>query len=261
MKLSFIGAGAMGGSTVEGLLKTNIVKPGDITVADPNESVLQHFGQLGTQVTTSNNDAVVGADIVLTFVKPWLEEQVLTGIRDSLDYQHQMLVVVAAGVKSDDVRRWLDKDGHTLPFFLCIPNIGIAERASMTFLVPVGTSAEQTKKVKSLFDAVGETIICEERLLAAGCTIASCGIAYAMRYVRASVEGSVELGFKAADATRIVLQTMQGAVSLLQATGEHPEAAIDKVTTPGGVTIRGLNAMERNGFTTAVIEGLKAGAS
>jgi pyrroline-5-carboxylate reductase len=79
-----------------------------------------------------------------------------------------------------------------------------------------------------------------------------------MRYVRAASEGGVELGFKAADAQRIVMQTMKGAVELLQASGMHPEAAIDLVTTPGGVTIRGLNAMEEAGFTHAVIHGLKA---
>ena len=80
-----------------------------------------------------------------------------------------------------------------------------------------------------------------------------------MRYIRASVEGGVEIGFKAKDAEQIVLQTVKGAVELLQATGEHPEAAIDKVTTPGGVTIRGLNEMEHAGFTSAVVRGLKAG--
>ena len=80
-----------------------------------------------------------------------------------------------------------------------------------------------------------------------------------MRYVRAAAEGGVELGFKADVSTHIVLQTLQGAVSLLQGTGMHPEAAIDRVTTPGGLTIKGLNAMENAGFTNAVIEGLKAG--
>lgn len=87
----------------------------------------------------------------------------------------------------------------------------------------------------------------------------SCSIGYAMRYVRASVEGAVEIGFKAKDAQKIVLQTIKGAVELLQASGEHPEAAIDKVTTPGGLTIRGLNEMEHAGFSSAVIRGLKAG--
>ena len=102
-------------------------------------------------------------------------------------------------------------------------------------------------------------LLVDERLINAGMALSSCGIAYVMRYIRAATEGGVELGFKAADALGIVLQTVRGAVELLQAGGGHPEAEIDKVTTPGGVTIRGLNAMEHAGFTSAVIRGLKAG--
>ena len=102
-------------------------------------------------------------------------------------------------------------------------------------------------------------MVTEERLLGAGMTLASCGIAYAMRYVRAAAEGGVELGFKADVAKDIVLQTLKGAVDLLQANGNHPEAEIDKVCTPDGLTIRGLNEMEHAGFTSAVIRGLKAG--
>jgi pyrroline-5-carboxylate reductase len=114
--------------------------------------------------------------------------------------------------------------------------------------------------VKAIFDAMGNTLITDEQHLAAGTTLASCGIAYAMRYVRAASEGGVELGFKADQAKEIVMQTMLGAVKLLEASGLHPEAAIDLVTTPGGVTIKGLNEMEHAGFTSAVIRGLKAGA-
>ena len=111
-----------------------------------------------------------------------------------------------------------------------------------------------------MFDMLGTTLLTDEQHLGAGTTLASCGIAYAMRYIRAAAEGGVELGFRADDAKRIVMQTMRGAVELLQATGLHPEAAIDLVTTPGGVTIKGLNEMEHAGFTSAVIRGLKAGA-
>jgi pyrroline-5-carboxylate reductase len=144
---------------------------------------------------------------------------------------------------------------------LCIPNIAIAQLASMSFLVPVAeTEPQQTEQIKELLDSMGQTIVTEEKLLGAGTTLASCGIAYAMRYIRAASEGGVELGFKADDAKAIVMQTMKGAVELLEASGMHPEAAIDLVTTPGGVTIKGLNEMEHAGFTSAVIRGLKAGA-
>lgn len=259
MKISVIGAGAMGGAIVEGLLKTNEYKTADITVADPYAPILDKFAQKGVSVTSDNHVAAEGADIVMVVVKPWLVENVLKDIKDSLDYSRQQLVLVAAGIKSEQVIAWMNKgEEGTLPFYLVIPNIAIAELQSMTFIVPVGATSAQCDTIKQIFDNMGESIITEERLLGAGTTLASCGIAYAMRYVRAAVEGGVELGFKAKDSEKIVLQTVKGAVELLQATGEHPEAAIDKVTTPGGVTIRGLNEMEHAGFTSAVIRGLKA---
>ena len=102
-------------------------------------------------------------------------------------------------------------------------------------------------------------MVCEERLVAAGMMMAGCGIAYAMRFVRAMMEGGVELGLYPKDALNIAQQTMRGAVTLLKETGLHPEAAIDKVTTPGGVTIKGLNELEHAGFSSAVIRCLKAG--
>ncbi len=260
MKISVIGVGAMGGATVEGLLKTTVIAPSDITVADPSQAAINRFAETGVSLTTDNQAAAAGADIVMVVVKPWLVEGVLTGLRDTLDYAHQLIVVIAAGVSLQAITGWLRKPTGPDPrFFLVIPNTGIAVRESMTFIVPIGATEADIECVKQLFDQLGRTIITEERLLAAGTTLASCGIAYAMRYVRAAAEGGVEIGFKAHDATDIVLQTVKGAVALLQATGEHPESAIDKVTTPGGVTIKGLNEMEHAGFTSAVIRGLKAG--
>ncbi len=250
----------MGGSLVEGLLKGETFQPADITVADPDERKLEHFAKKGASVTSENVVAAQGSDIVTVVVKPWLVESVIDEIKDVLDYEHQLLIVIAAGIKSAQLNEWLNdrKDG-IIPYFLVIPNIAIAQKESMTFIVPVGASEAQTKKVKKIFDELGGSLVTEERLLPSGTTLASCGIAYAMRYIRASVEGGVELGFKASDAEKIVLQTVKGAVELLQSTGQHPEAAIDQVTTPGGVTIKGLNEMEHAGFTSAVIRGLKAG--
>ena len=261
MKISIIGAGAMGGAMAEGLIKGDFINNQDICVADPSRDCRDKFSGTGIVVTASNQLAVQGGDIVCVVVKPWLVENVLKGIKDVLDYDHQVLVVIAAGVSSDSIKKWMEKDGKMISLFLAIPNIAIAQLQSMTFLVPcVTTTSKHGEHVKQMFNSMGRTIITEERLLGAGRTLASCGIAYAMRYVRAASEGGVELGFKANDAKQIVLQTMRGAVELLQATGLHPEAAIDLVTTPGGVTIKGLNEMEHAGFTSSVIRGLKAGA-
>ena len=257
MKIAMIGAGAMGGATVEGLIKSEFFKNEDITVADPSLQVVEKFAKQGVSVTTDNQMAAQDADIVCVCVKPWLVEQVLKNIKDSLDPKKQLLIVIAAGVSSAKIKEWLP---DCPPLFLMIPNIAIAQLASMTFLVPVSATSEHTQLVKDIFNKMGKTIITDEQHLAAGTTLASCGIAYAMRYIRAASEGGVELGFKADEAKQIVMQTMKGAVKLLQASGLHPEAAIDLVTTPGGVTIKGLNEMEHAGFTSAVIRGLKAGA-
>jgi pyrroline-5-carboxylate reductase len=212
---------------------------------------------MGISVTTDNKLAADTADIVCVVVKPWLVERVLKDIKPELDAKRQILIVIAAGVSSESIKAWLGESCP--PLFLVIPNIAIAEMASMTFVVPVGASEKDIKTVTEIFDEMGSTLITDEQHLAAGTTLASCGIAYAMRYVRAASEGGVELGFKADDAKAIVMQTMKGAVELLEASGMHPEAAIDLVTTPGGVTIKGLNEMEHAGFTSAVIRGLKAG--
>ena len=262
MKISIIGAGAMGGAMAEGLIRGNYIKNEDICVADPSRTTRDKFSNMGITATPSNQLAAQGADIVCIVVKPWLVEQVLKGIKDVLDYAHQTLVVVAAGIKSAQLTEWMDKNEQQIPMFLVIPNIAIAQLASMTFVVPVGTAtkSQHTEDVKAVFDAMGKTIITDEQHLAAGTTLASCGIAYAMRYVRATSEGGVELGFRADEAKRIVMQTMLGAVTLLETTGLHPEAAIDLVTTPGGFTIKGLNEMEHAGFSSSVIRGLKAGA-
>lgn len=246
----------MGGAAVEGLIRGRSFKNEDITVADPALQVVEKFARQGVSVTTDNQMAAQDADIVCVCVKPWLVEKVLKDIQPVLNAKRQVLILIAAGISSKQVKEWLP---DCPPLFLVIPNIAIAQMASMTFVVPIGASEAHIQTVKAIFDEMGTTLFTDEAHLAAGTTLASCGIAYAMRYIRAASEGGVELGFKADDAKQIVMQTVKGAVKLLAASGLHPEAAIDLVTTPGGVTIKGLNEMEHAGFTSAVIRGLKAG--
>lgn len=264
MKIGIIGAGNMGGATVNGLLRAKQVAATDIFVSDKSEATLQIFRQKGVNVTEDNIEVAKASDVIMVFVKPWIVEAVLTEIRDSINLAEQLLVVVAAGgnVCGETISDALKKSGNEQPtFFRVIPNIADETLDSMTFITPFNASKEQTDKVMDIFNTLGESLIVDEKLLSVGTAIASCGLAYAMRYVRAAVEGGVEMGLYPKDALKVVLQTVKGAVSLLQESGEHPEAAIDRVTTPGGLTIKGLNAMEHAGFTSAVIKGLKASAN
>lgn len=258
MKIAVIGAGEMGGAFATGLLKGNMFKPSDITVANPHEDKLEQFAQMGACITTDNKVAIHHADLVALVVKPGVVNSVIEELKPELDYDKQIVINMAASVTIAQLEEWLKKNSEVPRIFQVLPNIGIAERASMSFIAPNAKGRECLDKVKAIFDDLGKTMITDERLLFAGTAMAGCGIAYVMRFVRAASEAGVELGFRADDAKEIIVQTMNGAVKLLQESGHHPEAEIDKVTTPGGMTIKGLNAMERNGFSNAVIEGIKA---
>jgi pyrroline-5-carboxylate reductase len=265
MKITVIGAGNMGGALAKGWAKaiTSGKAEGlEVTVADRAVAALEKIGGEFPvlHTTSSNTDAVKGADIVMLAVKPWLVEIVANEIKDVLDYSNQIIVSIAAGVTTEKLSAMLDKDGNVPSTFYVIPNIAAEYGASMSFVSAAkGVSAEKIAQVEELFGFVGDTKVVEEKLVAPGMMMASCGIAYVMRYLRAQMEGGVEMGFYPADALDIALQTMQGAVSLLKETGWHPEVAIDKVTTPGGVTIKGLNELDHSGFNSAVIRSLKAG--
>ena len=123
MKITIIGAGAMGGAMAEGLLQSEKFTPSDITVSDHNQPVLDHFASEGASVTLDNQLACHGADIECVVVKPWCVEKTLKGIKDALNYKSQKLVVVAAGVPSANIKEWLDKDGITPTFFLYITEL------------------------------------------------------------------------------------------------------------------------------------------
>lgn len=253
--IAVIGCGNMGGALIHGWAKSGKVS---LTIADKNEALLASFKEKYSAITTTTDNiaAVKGADIVVLVVKPWLMPTVLDEIKGTLDIQKQIIVSDAANFTTEKVEEKLGSGD------ICyvIPNIAAEFGASMSFIAKGNnTSDEALSKVEALYQLCGDTLVVEEKLVGPGMMMASCGIAYVMRYIRAQMEGGCEMGFYPNQAKQIALQTMQGAVSLLKETGWHPEEAIDKVTTPGGVTIKGLNELDHSGFNSAVIRSLKAG--
>jgi len=247
------------------LAKGSLVASSDITCTVHTED---SFGRLkdanfSFRLLRDNVEAVKGSDIIILAVKPWRIEDVINEIRSVLDYEKQLIVSVAAGITFEQLNSWLtrnmDYDYITLPaMFRVMPNTAIEVMSSMTFVSAKNASEEQTNQVLALFKELGNAMLVEERLMGPGTALASSGIAFAMRYMRAAIEGGVELGFYPKEAQEIVVHTVKGAVDLLLTNKSNPETEIDKVTTPGGVTIKGLNEMELSGFTSSVIRGLKA---
>lgn len=264
MKIAVIGSGNMGGAIARGLAGKGIVPAAQIICTARTRSTLDALARdvPGVGVSLDNAVAVADADWVFLCVKPWLVEAVCREIRDALPAD-AAVASVAAGVSLGELERALDGDDPTRrrAVFRVMPNTAAVCGESATFVSAAeGAPRERLAELREILDALGETRVVPEAKMAAAAALASCGIAFAMRYVRAACEGGVELGFYPDEAREIVLRTLRGAVAVLERSGAHPEAEIDRVTTPGGVTIRGLNAMEAAGFTNAVVAGLRAAA-
>ena len=245
MKVAIIGAGNMGGAIARGLAQGHYVRVQDITVTNPSmpklEKLKAEFPAI--QVSTDNHEAA-DADVVIVAVKPWKVEEVLKPLRLR---QPQVLVSVAAGMTFEDLAHFVDPE---MPMFRIIPNTAISLRASMTLIACRNASEQQTLTMLDLFNEMGLAMLIEEKQLAAATSLTSCGIAYVLKYVQAAMQAGVEAGIRPKDAMKMVAQTVEGAT--------HPALEIEKVTTPGGITIKGVNSLEHDGFTSAVIKAIKA---
>lgn len=256
MKITIIGAGNMGGATARGLAKGSFFAENEITCTAKSTATLEKLRATNPamNLTTNNIEAVKGADIVVFAVKPWLIKEVIEQVKPYLLPDNgQIYISVAAGIPCSDLEQMLE----SYNVIRVIPNTAIEIGESMTFITASDLNLPALDIARKIFAELGTTMTVPESQIAACTALASCGIAFAMRYIHASAQGGVEIGIKAADAQKIVEHTMIGAAKLLLTKETHPAAEIDKVTTPGGITIRGLNEMEHAGFTSAVIRGLK----
>ena len=254
MRITIIGAGNIGGAVAIGLARCQAAP--EITVTARHATSLEKYVSYGIRTSTDNAAAVQGADVVCLAVKPWQMGEMLKDLRGSLDYDRQLLVSLAPGIKPEQFQEWLTLDGTMPALAYVIPNTAAEIGESMSYIASVTASESQLAQLKDLFDGIGRSEIVPLEQLLSGTSLASCGIAYALRYLGAATEGGVRLGLDAAQAGEAVCQTVRGATELIRAKGSDPESEIRRVTTPNGLTLRGLNAMEEAGFSEAVIQGL-----
>lgn len=252
MKIAIIGGGNLGTAIAEGLLKSKFCKPADITITKRNTATLKPLADKGVNITANNNEAVKKSELVLLAVKPFQVSDVMAALRKDLNSKH-VLVSVITGVSLTDLAEMAKKK---IPVFRAMPNTAIAIQESMTCISHANAAAAQIDFVKGLFETVGKVVMIEDKLMDAATVLGACGTAYAMRYIRANIQGGIEIGFSSTTAALIAAQTVKGAAELLLQKGSHPEQEIDKVTTPKGCTIAGLNEMEHQGFSSSLIKGI-----
>ena len=253
LKISIIGAGNIGTAIVTGLLRSSKISPGNINLTRRNSSLLKKYADIGIKTSSDNNEAVRNSEVIIIAVLPKQVESVLKEISGSIDPKRHIIVSVITAITIEEIKAIV---GKNVKVVRAMPNIAISVGESMTCLTAEENEKNALELITNIFSLAGSTIIINERLMGAATILGACGIAYFMRYVRAASQGGIQVGFHASDALEIAVQTARGATKLLMESGHHPETEIDKVTTPMGCTIAGLNEMEHHGLSSALIKGI-----
>lgn len=237
----------------------------EVSVSNPTSAKLEklknEFPEI--QIFNDNAEAIKGCDVMILAVKPWIINDVIEQISPIIDVERQILVSVAGGIEISTIESMihlscLNDNLKSLPIFRVIPNTAIAHGQGMTFISHNPEGSKSKELIKTIFGYMGDTGDIPESQMDAATALSSCGIAYVFKGVQAAVQAGVQLGFKPTEALRYVNATVRGAAALLESDGATPQAEIDKVTTPGGMTIKGINSLEHDGFASAIINAILA---
>jgi len=256
-RIAILGAGNIGQALAQGWAAAGYRNPESITLTRRQLHHLESLAERGFRITTDNVAAVRAADVVVVAVQPQQLSGVLEQIREALDPDRHLVVSVVSGASIAEIRAVL---GAAVQVVRAMPNTGIAIRESMTCLAADPASQAGLAAALPLFEAVGRTLVIREDLMVSATALCACGIAFFLRAIRAASQGGIEIGFHPEEAFLLASQTAKGAASLILSGEHHPEPEIDKVTTPRGCTIAGLNEMEHQGFSSAMIKGIVTSA-
>jgi len=254
MKIAIIGTGNLGYSIAIGILSQKSFKIKNLYLTKRNITSLTSWRKiLNVKISTDNRRAVRFSDVIIIAVQPNQLTNVLEEIKGDLNLKKHTIISVVTGRKIQEIETILGTD---VAIIRGMPNTAISVGQSMTCLSSNANGKKNIELAKTIFNSLGKTICIEEKLMQSATVICASGIAFWMRLIRATAQGAVQLGFHADEAQELAMQTCLGAATLLIQTGSHPEQEIDKVTTPSGCTIAGLNEMEHQGLSSSIIKGL-----
>ncbi len=256
--LAIIGCGNLGRAIATGLVDAGAFEPKQVTLTRRKTERLDDLAAEGFVVTANNATAVRTADLVILAVEPHQADDLVRDLADSIHERKPIVISVVTGLTRAHISELL---GNGQPVVRAMPNTAVAVRESMTCLSIDPDHPDATAAVESLFANLGRTAIIDEDQMISATALAACGTAFFLRAIRAASQGGIEIGFSAAEALAIAAQTARGAATLLIERENHPEDEIDRVTTPMGCTIAGLNLMEYEGFSAAMIKGITVSAA
>ena len=250
--ICILGCGNIGSSIAKGLEKSGQFTSNNITLTRRNIQPLEEIKKIGFQTTDDNRMAVKKSEIVIISVGP---SQLLTLLEDISSYLNNkhIIISIVSGVEIKEIQA---KVGTKVPIIRAMPNTASDLCESMTCLSTIPDFEQEMHTAQSIFENIGKTLIIGEDQMASATALGACGVAFFLRAIRAATQGGIEIGFHSDEAFTIAAQTARGAATLLLDNDAHPEAEIDRVTTPMGATIAGLNEMEHQGFSSAMIKGI-----
>lgn len=256
-RICILGAGNIGTAIARGLVSSDRFAASDIHLTRRRVHLLDDLKDQGFTVGDDNRAAVRASEVVVVAVEPQQLDPLLEEIASELDPERHVLVSVVTGARSEQI---LERVRRPVPIVRAMPNTAIAVGESMTCLACAQDESLAIDVAREIFDTVGRTVVIAEEEMIAATALGACGIAFFLRAIRAASQGGIEIGFHSHDALAIAAQTARGAASLLLSSEHHPESEIDRVTTPRGCTIAGLNQMEHAGFSSAMIRGITVSA-
>ncbi len=249
MNIHIIGGGNLGVAIALGISKYT---QHALTVTRRQVDAISHLQTYGIEVSAHNTHNLDHADLIILAIKPYQVQTVLDQIKPQL--KNQIIASAVTGCSLADLRSMLLPQ---TPIVRIMPNIAIQFGESATCISHQPQDQKAATSVVALFAQLGTAPVIEEKLMDAATVLGACGTAYALRYVRASMQAGIEIGFDSQTALAIAAQTAKGAARMLLEEKIHPEQLIDRVTTPQGCTIVGLNEMEHQGFSSSLIKGIK----
>ena len=255
--VAILGAGNIGTAIADGIARGGSLSPADILLTRRKTDLLASFKDRGFPVLSDNPEAVRRARIVVVAVEPQQIDGLLTEIAPHLRPDAHVLISVVSGVSIAEMKKSIPAG---IPVVRAMPNTAVAIRESMTCLACDEADRGAIEAAQPIFDTLGRTLVLDEEQMIAATALGACGIAFFLRAIRAASQGGIEIGLHADEALLIASQTARGAASLLLTGEHHPEGEIDRVTTPRGCTIAGLNQMEHEGFSSAMIRGIVTSA-
>jgi pyrroline-5-carboxylate reductase len=255
--LAILGTGNIGSAIAKGFILSSMIKPEQIILTRRKTKLLSAFEKKGCIISDDNCEAVKKSEIIIIAVPPQQIKELLQKINSDLNPKKHIIISVVSGVTTSEILRLIKKQVQVVR---AMPNIASAIRESMTCIASDTASNETIQYAKKIFDYVGKTFIISEEKMVPATALGACGIAFFLRAIRAASQGGIEIGFHSYEAIPMAAQTAKGAAALVLNMDNHPEMEIDKVTTPEGCTIAGLNEMEHQGFSSAMIKGITISA-